>query len=71
MSWMAYKVVYSRHARQRMVLRGISRVEVEAAILLGSKARQEGRIIATYRYFSVVYVLRGERYFVITVKPRW
>lgn len=68
---MAYEVVYGRHARQRMVLRGISRVEVEAAILLGSKSRQDGRIISTYRYFSVVYVVRGERCFVITVKPRW
>lgn len=68
---MAYQVVYSRHARQRMALGGISRVEVEEATLVGSKTRQEGKIIASYRYFSVVYLVRGERCFVITVKPRW
>lgn len=68
---MTPEVVYSRHARQRMVLRGISRREVEAAIRSGAKSRQEGRVVASYRYFEVAYVVRGERVFVITVKPRW
>lgn len=71
MSSMAYKVVYSKHARQRMVLRGISRVEVEEAIHRGTKSRQEDRIVSTYRYFSVIYILRGPKCFVITVVPRW
>lgn len=69
--WMAPKVVYSRHAVERMVLRGVSRIEVEAAIRSGSKQRQEGRIVAAHRYFEVVYVVRGDRLFVVTVKPRW
>lgn len=68
---MAHGVVFSHHARQRMVLRGISRVEVESAIRLGSKSRQGDLIVSTYRYFEVVYALRGQRCFVITVKPRW
>lgn len=68
---MALEVLYSQHAIQRMVLRGISRTEVEAAILRGVKTRQEGRIVAAYRYFKVVYVVQRGRYFVITVKPRW
>jgi hypothetical protein len=68
---MALRVVYSSHARQRMVLRGISSSEVEEAIRSGSKTRQDGRIVSTYRYFSVVYVIRGTRCLVITVKPRW
>jgi hypothetical protein len=68
---MAYTVVYSLHAGQRMVLRGISHDEVELAIQSGSKTRREGRIVATYRYFSVVYVVRGRKCYVITVKPRW
>jgi Domain of unknown function (DUF4258) len=68
---MAYTVVYSHHGRQRMVLRGISRAEVEDAIRLGSKSRQDGRIISAYRYFSVVYILRGSKCYVITVVPRW
>ncbi len=68
---MTYQVVYSRHARQRMVLRGISRVEVEQGILRGSKGRQDGKILASYRYYSVVYFLRGKRCYVITVELRW
>ncbi|HEV2318097.1 MAG TPA: DUF4258 domain-containing protein [Thermoplasmata archaeon] len=68
---MVLRVIYSRHAVERMVLRGISRVEVEAAIASGSKSRQGGRIIAAYRYFEVAYVVRGSTIIVITVKPRW
>jgi hypothetical protein len=54
-----------------MVLRGITRHEVELAIRSGSKTRQGDRVIAAYRYFEVVYVVRGGDTFVITVKPRW
>ena len=68
---MASRVLYSRHAVERMVLRGITRNEVEAAIRLGSKSRQGDRVVAAYRYFEVVYIVRGHRVFVITVKPRW
>lgn len=68
---MTREVVYTEHALQRMVLRRISHREVEEAIHLGSKNRQDGRIVATYRYFDVIYAIRRERCFVITVKPRW
>jgi hypothetical protein len=54
-----------------MVLRGISRREVEEAIRVGSKSRQENRVVAIHRYFEVVYLVRGSRIFVTTVKPRW
>ena len=56
---------------QRMVLRGISRIEVETAISSGSKTRQKNRIVAAFRYFEVVYAVRDNRLFVTTVKPRW
>ena len=68
---MTPRVFYRRHAMQRMVLRGIRRNEVETAIRSGSKTRQGDRIIAAYRYFEVVYVVRGGDIFVITVNPRW
>jgi hypothetical protein len=68
---MAPEVVYSRHARQRMVLRGISVDEVELAIRTGAKFRQGTRVVAVHRYFEVVFVVRGSRIVVITVKPRW
>jgi len=54
-----------------MVLRGITRNEVETAIRSGSKTRQADRIVSAYRYFEVVYVIRDGDIFVITVKPRW
>jgi hypothetical protein len=54
-----------------MILRGISEREVRDAIRKGTKRTQEGRIIASYSYFEVVYVVRGEDCFVITVQFRW
>lgn len=68
---MGVPILYSQHALQRMVLRGISRREVEQAIRSGSKSRQDSRVVASFRYFDVVYVVRERRIFVITVKPRW
>jgi hypothetical protein len=68
---MDYEVLYSRHARERMVLRGISRDEVEVAIQTGSKSRQGSTVVSAHRYFEVVYVVRGTKILVITVKPRW
>lgn len=65
------RFLYSRHARQRMVLRGISRREVEEAVRLGAKSQQGDHLIAAYRYFEVVYKIRQARCIVITVKPRW
>lgn len=54
-----------------MILRGISRREVEDAIRKGRKRIQDGKIVVTYLYFEVVYVQEGEEIWVLTVKPRW
>ena len=55
-----------------MVARGIDEALVAEAIKRGSKHLQyPNKIVAEYRYFSVVYKKTGEDYFVITVKPRW
>lgn len=65
------RILFSRHARVRMVERGISGSEVREAILKGTKSRQEDRIVASYRYFEVVYRREDDLVLVITVKPRW
>lgn len=65
------RILFSRHARVRMVERGISATEVRQAILKGTKRRQEDRIVASYRYFEVVYRREDDLVFVITVQPRW
>ena len=55
-----------------MINRGISITEVEEAIKQGSKYLQNpDKVIAEYKYFSVVYKKFGEIHYVITVKPRW
>ena len=64
---MVRRILYSRHARQRMILRGISEREVSEAIRRGRKRTQDGKIVAAYMYFEVVYVVRGEDIRVITV----
>ena len=68
---MPRRILYRRHARERMILRGISQGEVREAIRKGTKRTERGKIVASYSYFEVVYVVRGEDYFVITVRFRW
>ena len=51
-------IKYSRHARERMVERGISENEVTKAIQKGKKRIQDNKIIVAYTYFEVVYKIR-------------
>ena len=64
-------IKYSKHARERMTLRGISEREVEDAIKMGSKELQKpNKILSYYKYFCVVYKkIKGDIY-IITIKPR-
>lgn len=62
---------FSRHARVRMVERGVSASEVRDAVRRGVKRRQGDRVVAAYRHFEVVFRKQGDRVFVITVKPLW
>jgi len=65
------RIILTKHARERMISREISLEEVKNAILRGSKSIQDGKIIATYRYFEVVYKKVDEIFVVVTVSPRW
>jgi hypothetical protein len=61
-------IFYSKHARERMALRGISSRD---AIKVGSKQIQKpDKILSSYRYFCVVYRKVNGNTYVITVKPR-
>ena len=62
---------YSKQTREMMVERGISHKEVRNAIEKGSKRRQDGKIVASYSYITVVYKKRKEVCYVITVMVRW
>ena len=62
---------YGKHARDQMVLRGISTKDVEDAIKRGSKELQKpNKILSYYKYFCVVYKKIKNDYYIITVKPR-
>lgn len=65
------EVRFSRHARKRMVERGISEKEVVEAIRKGRKRTQDNKIISSYSYLEVAYRKINNTNYVITVKPRW
>ena len=65
------KVIYTKHAREQMVARGISTAEVERAIKRGSKEFQKpDKILSHYAYYCVVFKKVDDNYVVLTVKPR-
>jgi hypothetical protein len=64
-------IKYSRHARMRMVERGISEREVSEAINKGSKRRKGKEIVAVHRHIEVVFKMVNKGYYVITVMLRW
>jgi len=65
------KIILTKHARERMIARGISLEEVKNAIMRGSKRVQGGKIVAAYRYFEAVCKKVDEIFVVVTVLPRW
>ena len=67
---MMLKIRYGKHARLRMVERGVSEMEVRNATIKGAKRNQNDKIIAAYSYFEVVYKKINSEIYVITVKPR-
>jgi hypothetical protein len=50
-----------------MILRCISEREGRDALRKGTKRTQDRKIVASYTYFEVVYVVRGVDILVITV----
>lgn len=53
-----------------MIERGISFKEIKDAIIKGRKRIQDGKIIATYIYFEVLYKKLNNTFYVITLKLR-
>ncbi|MFH0816622.1 MAG: DUF4258 domain-containing protein [Methanobacteriota archaeon] len=62
---------YSRHARLRMVERGISEREVSDAVRKGRKVTRDGEIRSILRHLEVVLRKVGDDWYVITVMLRW
>ena len=64
-------LMFSKHARMRMVERGISAKEVNEAVNKGSKRRRDREIISAYKHIVVVFRVVNRKYYVITVMSRW
>ena len=59
----------TKHAKNQMVKRGISKDEILEAILKGAKKIDGMKIVALFRKLEVVYIQKPCQYFVIT--PYW
>jgi len=54
-----------------MVERGISEKEVTETLNMGSKRRQNGKVVASHRQIEVVAKKIRDEWYVITVMQRW
>ncbi|MBI5391251.1 DUF4258 domain-containing protein [Candidatus Woesearchaeota archaeon] len=55
------------HAKEQMVLRGVSKSQVLEALQKGAKIRQTDGFLSSYGYVKVAYKIRGEAYIIKTV----
>ncbi len=56
----------SKHAKDQMILRGISKKEIIDCILKGAKRLQEKKIIGVLGKLEVVFLKKPCHYFIIT-----
>ncbi len=57
----------TKHAKEKMVLHGISKEEIMKAITQGAKFQQTDGLLAKYGYIRVAYKKRGNTYRIKTV----
>lgn len=57
---------HSRHTKDQMVLRGISKGEIIDAVLKGAKRLRGRKIIGLYGKVEVVFLKKPCHYFIIT-----
>jgi len=63
------KLKIGKHAKERMVLRGISKEQIIRCIQMGAKVRQTDGMLSSYTYLEVAWKKIGEDYYFIkTVK---
>ena len=59
----------SRHAKERMVLRSVTKEQIKICIQRGAKERQTDGMLSSYAYLQVAWKKIGEDYYFIkTVK---
>ncbi|HLD05546.1 MAG TPA: DUF4258 domain-containing protein [Candidatus Nanoarchaeia archaeon] len=57
----------TRHAKEKMVIHGISKEQVIKAIKQGAKFQQTDGFLVKYSYLRVAYTKRGDTYRIKTV----
>jgi len=55
----------TRHAKEKMVVLGISLGDVRKAIAYGSKTKQTDGLLACYTYYCIAYKVIGEKVYKI------
>ncbi len=53
------------HAKERMVIHGITNEQIKRAIQQGAKSKQTDGYLASYTYIKVAYKEMGENYYKI------
>jgi len=63
-------VLFTRHAKEQMVARGIEKQQILDCIRRGSKTRQTDGLLASHGYIQVAYKMQGNTYIIKTVMIR-
>ncbi|MEK6968680.1 MAG: DUF4258 domain-containing protein [Nanoarchaeota archaeon] len=61
------ELIFTLHAKQQMVERGISKQQILDVIKRGAKVRQTDGLLSSYGYIQAAYKIRGEKYIIKTV----
>jgi hypothetical protein len=58
----------TRHALERMIVRGITTEQIKRAIQMGATIKQTDGYESSYTYFLISWKKRGDTYIIKTVK---
>lgn len=62
---MEIQLKITKHAKEKMILLGISSEQVKRAIIQGATSKQTDGYLASYTYLKVAYKEIGENYYKI------
>lgn len=61
------KLLLTKHAKEKMVERGIALEQIKQAIRMGARIKQTDGYLSSYSYFLVAWKMSGEYYKIKTV----
>lgn len=60
-------IILTKHTKEMMVERGITKEQIKMAIERGSKVKQTNGFKTTYSYIGVCYKIKGEKHIIKTI----